>query len=130
VEPMMTKAAAGELVRTARVRAGLTWAEIAAHVDKPLVWTTAALLGQHPVPLCPQGRARAVAHAEGGEDPGQVRLHRLLADAEAPADALVRQAGRDQRQHFALARREPVGGSCRLSAALGQQRGRGSRRQR
>jgi cyanate lyase len=50
VEPMMTKAEAGELVRTARVRAGLTWAEIAAHVDKPLVWTTAALLGQHPVP--------------------------------------------------------------------------------
>lgn len=50
MEPMMTKAEAAELVRTARIRAGLTWAEIAAHLDKPLVWTTAALLGQHPVP--------------------------------------------------------------------------------
>lgn len=50
MEPLMTKAEAAELVRSARIRAGLTWADIAAHVDKPLVWTTAALLGQHPVP--------------------------------------------------------------------------------
>lgn len=50
MEPMMTKYEAAGLVRTARIRAGLSWAEIAAHVDKPLVWTTAALLGQHPVP--------------------------------------------------------------------------------
>jgi cyanate lyase len=50
VELLMTKAEAAENVRTARIRAGLTWAEIATRVDKPLVWTTAALLGQHPVP--------------------------------------------------------------------------------
>ncbi len=50
VEIMKTKAEAAEIVRTARLRAGLSWADIAAHVDKPLVWTTAALLGQHPVP--------------------------------------------------------------------------------
>ena len=47
---LMTKPEAAEHVRTARIRAGLTWAEIAAHLDRPLVWTTAALLGQHPVP--------------------------------------------------------------------------------
>ena len=34
MEPMMTKTEAAELVRTARIRAGLTWAEIAARVDK------------------------------------------------------------------------------------------------
>lgn len=41
---------AREHARTARIRAGLTWAEIAARADKPVVWTTSALLGQHPVP--------------------------------------------------------------------------------
>jgi cyanate lyase len=50
VEPLMTKTEAAEQVRAARIRSGLTWAEIATRVDKPLVWTTAALLGQHPVP--------------------------------------------------------------------------------
>jgi len=60
VEPLMTKAEAAELVRTARTRAGLTWAEIAAQLDKPLVWTTAALLGQHPVPAETARRAAAL----------------------------------------------------------------------
>ncbi|MGB3769817.1 MAG: cyanase [Rhodococcus sp. (in: high G+C Gram-positive bacteria)] len=46
----MTKTEAAEHVRAARIRATMTWAEIATALDKPLVWTTAALLGQHPVP--------------------------------------------------------------------------------
>jgi cyanate lyase len=45
----MSRHDAAELVVAARLRAGLTWAELAAEIDAPLVWTTAALLGQHPM---------------------------------------------------------------------------------
>ncbi len=45
----MTKAAAAEQVVTARLRSGLTWQEIADAVGAPVVWTTAALLGNHPM---------------------------------------------------------------------------------
>lgn len=47
--PIMSRSEAAALVRTARVRQGLTWAAIAQALDAPLVWTTAALLGQHPM---------------------------------------------------------------------------------
>lgn len=45
----LDKNVAGRIVDTARIRAGKTWAELAAAIDKPLVWTTAALLGKHPL---------------------------------------------------------------------------------
>lgn len=35
----------------ARLEKGLTWHELAAAIDKPVVWTVAALLGEHPVPV-------------------------------------------------------------------------------
>lgn len=47
--PVLGKREAADLVVAARLRKGLTWAELAAHLDAPLVWTTAALLGQHPM---------------------------------------------------------------------------------
>jgi cyanate lyase len=34
----------------ARIAKGLTWQQLADAIDKPVVWTTAALLGQHPIP--------------------------------------------------------------------------------
>lgn len=37
-----------ELIVAARVANGLTWEGLAAAIGKPPVWTTAALLGQHP----------------------------------------------------------------------------------
>ena len=46
----MTKNQAAELVRTARIRAGMSWAEVAEKLGTPVMWTTSALLGQHPVP--------------------------------------------------------------------------------
>jgi cyanate lyase len=49
VDPIMTKAAAAEQVVTARLRSGLTWQDIADKVGAPVVWTTAALLGNHPM---------------------------------------------------------------------------------
>ncbi|MGW8566897.1 cyanase [Isoptericola sp. NPDC055881] len=49
MDPIMTKAAAAEQVVTARLRSGLTWQEVADALGTPLVWTTAALLGNHPM---------------------------------------------------------------------------------
>ena len=47
--PIMSKHDAAEYVDSARIRQGRTWAELADHLGTPLVWTTAALLGQHPM---------------------------------------------------------------------------------
>ncbi len=48
--PIMSRSEAAELVIAARIRRGLTWAQIAEELGTPLVWTTATLLGQHPMP--------------------------------------------------------------------------------
>jgi cyanate lyase len=53
---MMTKKEAAEAVLAAKARLGLTWAQLAAAVGRPVAWTTSALLGQHPVP---EAEARA-----------------------------------------------------------------------
>ncbi|AQA06222.1 cyanase [Mycobacterium sp. MS1601] len=37
-------------IEARRIATGLTWQKIADHIGRPLVWTTAALLGSHPVP--------------------------------------------------------------------------------
>ena len=39
-----------EQVVVARLAKGLRWQELADAIDRPVVWTTAALLGQHPIP--------------------------------------------------------------------------------
>jgi cyanate lyase len=46
---MMTKTEAAEAVKAARVTAGLTWTALAEQLGRPLVWTVAAALGQHPM---------------------------------------------------------------------------------
>lgn len=47
--PILSKSEAAELVVSARIRKGLTWEAIAEEIGAPVVWTTAALLGQHPM---------------------------------------------------------------------------------
>jgi cyanate lyase len=39
-----------EEIVLARLSKGLTWQQLADAIDRPVVWTTAALLGQHPIP--------------------------------------------------------------------------------
>ncbi|MGB8389158.1 cyanase [Mycobacterium sp.] len=39
-----------EQIVVARRRLGLTWQELADAIGRPVVWTTSALLGQHPIP--------------------------------------------------------------------------------
>jgi cyanate lyase len=46
---MMTKKDAVQAVRAAKARLGLTWAQLAEAVDRPVAWTTSALLGQQPM---------------------------------------------------------------------------------
>lgn len=46
----MTRDEVTEQVVVARLTAGLTWQELADSIGRPVVWTTAALLGQHPIP--------------------------------------------------------------------------------
>jgi cyanate lyase len=46
---MMTKKEAAEAVLAAKARLGVTWVQIAEAVGRPVAWTTAALLGQHPM---------------------------------------------------------------------------------
>ncbi len=48
-EPIMAKTAAAEAITSARIRRGISWEQLATVVDAPLVWTTAALLGAHPM---------------------------------------------------------------------------------
>jgi cyanate lyase len=47
--PVLPKSEAAALVVAARIRRGLTWARLAEEIGAPVVWTTAALLGQHPM---------------------------------------------------------------------------------
>jgi cyanate lyase len=46
---MLSKKEAAESVRAAKARLGVTWAQIAEAVGRPVAWTTSALLGQQPM---------------------------------------------------------------------------------
>ena len=46
----MTRNEITEQIVLARLAKGLTWQQLADAVGKPVVWTTAALLGQQPIP--------------------------------------------------------------------------------
>ncbi|HSA53591.1 MAG TPA: cyanase [Yinghuangia sp.] len=63
--PIMSKSEAAELVVAARLRGGHTWADLAAAIGAPLVWTTAALLGQHP--MAPEQAAKICGFLGLGE---------------------------------------------------------------
>ena len=46
---ILTKADLASVIRLVRFQRGLSWSEIAEAIGKDLVWTVAALLGQHPL---------------------------------------------------------------------------------
>jgi cyanate lyase len=51
-----------EQIVLARLAKGLTWQSLADAIDRPVAWTTAALLGQHPIPV---GAGRVLADLLG-----------------------------------------------------------------
>jgi cyanate lyase len=58
----MTRDEITQQIIAARLAKGLTWQQLADAIGKPVVWTTAALLGQHPIP---SEQARTVAELLG-----------------------------------------------------------------
>ncbi|HEU4361748.1 MAG TPA: cyanase [Mycobacterium sp.] len=50
LESMTTRTDLTERIVLARLANGLSWQELADAIKKPVVWTTSALLGQHPIP--------------------------------------------------------------------------------
>ncbi|MGW3352923.1 cyanase [Nonomuraea rubra] len=63
---MVTKQQAAEAVRHAKAVTGVTWEQLSEAIGRPLVWTTAALLGQHP--MSKDEAATAAALLELGDD--------------------------------------------------------------
>ncbi|MGH3676875.1 MAG: cyanase [Mycobacterium sp.] len=46
----MTRDEVTAQIVSARLAKGLSWQQLADAIDRPVVWTTSALLGQHPIP--------------------------------------------------------------------------------
>lgn len=87
---MMDKKDAARAVREAKTRLGVSWAQLAEATGAPLAWTTAALLGQHPM-TAEQAKA-AAALLELGEDVAlalQSQPTRGALDAAVPVDPTI-----------------------------------------
>jgi cyanate lyase len=87
---MTTKREAALAVQAAKTRLGVTWAQLAEAVAAPLVWTTAALLGQHPMNVA-QAQA-AASLLELDEDVAQAlqaQPTRGALDAAVPVDPTI-----------------------------------------
>ena len=80
----MTKKEATEAVQAAKTRLKVTWEQLAEAVGRPLAWTTAALLGQHP--MTAEQADAAVALLDLGDD---VREALLLQPTRGALDAPV-----------------------------------------
>jgi len=86
---MTTREEVTEAVVTARLARGISWEALAKLVGRPVVWSTAALLGQHPLPL---EAARAVVD-ELGLDPSYVPVLTSVpmrgGSGEVPSDPTI-----------------------------------------
>jgi cyanate lyase len=86
----MTKKDSAEAVRAAKARLGVSWAQVAEAVGRPVAWTTSALLGQHPMT---EDEARAAGSVlELDEDVRralQLQPTRGGLDAPVPADPTI-----------------------------------------
>ena len=86
----MTKKEATEAVRAAKTRLKVTWEQLAEAVGRPLAWTTAALLGQHP--MTAEQADAAVAPLDLGDDVREALLlqpTRGALDAPVPTDPTI-----------------------------------------
>ncbi|MEV6862384.1 cyanase [Streptosporangium subroseum] len=89
-EIVVTKQEAAETVRQAKVVTGVTWEQLAKAVGRPLAWTTAALLGQHP--MSKDEAAAAAALLELGEEVAlafQLQPTRGALDSPIPVDPTI-----------------------------------------
>ncbi|MYV51191.1 cyanase [Streptomyces sp. SID3212] len=87
---MLTKQQAGEAVRAAKVLTGVTWAQLAEALDAPLAWTTAALLGQHPMSAEQAETAAALLELDGDAVLAfQLQPTRGALDSAVPVDPTI-----------------------------------------
>jgi cyanate lyase len=87
---MVTKREAGDAVRAAKARLGVTWAQLAEAVERPVAWTTSALLGQQPMTAAQAAAAGSLL--ELGEDVTralQLQPTRGALDSPVPADPTI-----------------------------------------
>lgn len=83
------KAEAALIVAEAREAYGVSWRELADEIGRPLVWTVAALLGKHPVPI---ESARIVCARLGLDDELAIALTRQpyrVTDAAMSSDPTI-----------------------------------------
>jgi cyanate lyase len=87
---MLSKKEAAEAVRAAKVRLGVTWAQLAEALRRPVAWTTSALLGQQPMTA---DQAKAVGSLlDLGEDVQvalQLQPTRGALDGAVPVDPTI-----------------------------------------
>ena len=87
---MMTKKEAAEAVRAAKARLKVTWAQLAEAIDRLLAWTTAALLGQHPMTADRADAAGALLDlGDDVREALQLQPTRGALDAPVPTDPTI-----------------------------------------
>jgi cyanate lyase len=85
-----TKQEAAEAVRAAKVRLGVPWAQLAEAVGRPVAWTTAALLGQHPMsPAEAEAAASLLDLGKDAVDAFQLQPTRGALDTAVPVDPTI-----------------------------------------
>jgi cyanate lyase len=87
---MVTKKEAGHAVLAAKTRLGLTWAQLADAIDAPLTWTTAALLGQHPLTADQAATLAGILELSAEQAAALVEIPtRGALDAQVPTDPTI-----------------------------------------
>jgi cyanate lyase len=87
---MIDKQAAAVRVRAAKARLGVRWDQLAQAVGRPVAWTTAALLGQHPMSAAQAGAAAELLELdEDVVSALQLQPTRGALDAPVPTDPTV-----------------------------------------
>jgi cyanate lyase len=86
----MTKKEAAEAVRAAKVRLGVTWAQLAEAVGRPPAWTTSALLGQQPMSAAEAEAAASLLDLDADVQQAlQLQPTRGALDGAVPVDPTI-----------------------------------------
>ncbi len=86
---VIDKDEAGRILNEARLEKGLTWRELAEHIDRPLVWTVSALLGKHPVPRESAEAVGEILGLDADVTGALVRQPYRIADVDLSTDPTV-----------------------------------------
>jgi cyanate lyase len=86
----VTKQEAAQAVRAAKARLGVTWAQLAEATGRPVAWTVAALLGQHPMTAQEAAAAASLLDLDDAARAAlQLQPTRGALDAPVPADPTI-----------------------------------------